>query len=392
MNHNSSIYLDNSATTPVEPRVAEAMMPFLGESFGNPSSVHSAGQTVRGAVEEARERVAALIGSRTDEIFFTSGGTEADNWAIKGTAWARAYRGRHIITSAIEHHAVIESCQYLAKNGFEVTYLPVDRNGLVDPEDVRKAITPQTVLVTLMHANNEIGTIQPVAETGRITREKGVLFHVDAVQTAGHIPVSVNELNADLLSLSGHKLYGPKGIGALYIRKGLKLEQLLSGGGQERARRPGTENVPGIIGFGRAAEIAMKEMEDEKVAVTAMRDRLAAELLERIPDTTLNGHPTHRLPNNVNISFKYIEGESLVLHLDFENIYASTGSACSSSSLEPSHVLLACGRTAEEAHGSIRLSLGKFNRESEIDRVIAVLPGIVQKLRAMSPLTPGTAS
>ena len=386
------IYLDNSATTPVEPRVAEAMMPFLRETFGNPSSVHSAGQTVRTAVEAAREQVAALVGSRPDEIFFTGGGTEADNWAIKGAARTKAGQGNHIITSGIEHHAVIESCQYLAKNGFEITYLPVDRYGLVDPEEVQKAITPKTILVSIMHANNEIGTIQPVAEIGRITREKRVLFHIDAVQTAGHIPVNVNELHADLLSLSGHKLYGPKGIGALYIRKGVKIESLLSGGGQEHGKRPGTENVSGIIGFGKAAEIAAAEMEEEATKLTAMRDRLAKELLRLIPETTLNGHPDRRLPNNVNISFKYIEGESMVLHLDFENIYVSTGSACSSSSLEPSHVLLSCGRTAEEAHGSIRLSLGKFNQDSEIDRVIAVLPGIVQKLRAMSPLTPGAAS
>jgi cysteine desulfurase len=382
-------YLDNSATTPVDSRVAEAMLPFLKESFGNPSSVHSTGQTVRVAVEHARSQVAALIGARDDEIFFTSGGTEADNWAIKGAAWARSDKGNHIITSSIEHHAVIESCEYLAKHGFEVTFLPVDRYGKVAPGNVEKAITPKTILISIMHANNEIGTIQPVAEIGRIARQHGILFHVDAVQTTGHLPVNVGDLNADLLSMSGHKLYGPKGVGALYIKKGVRIDSLLSGGSQERHKRPGTENVPGIIGFGKAAEIAMAEMNDETEKITALRDRLAAELLERISDATLNGHPSERLPNNVNISFQYVEGESLVLHLDFEAISASTGSACSSSSLEPSHVLLACGRLAEEAHGSIRFSLGKFNDDEDIDRVIETLPGIVKKLRAMSPLAPG---
>lgn len=385
------VYLDNSATTPVDPRVAEAMLPFLKESFGNPSSVHSAGQTVRTAVENARDQVAALIGARADEVFFTSGGTEADNWAIKGTAWAKSEKGNHIITSSIEHHAVIESCEYLAKHGFEITFLSVDQYGKIDPADVEKAITPKTILISIMHANNEIGTIQPVAEIGRIAKQKGILFHVDAVQTTGHLPVNVGDLNADLLTVSGHKLYGPKGIGALYIKKGIKIDSLLSGGSQERHKRPGTENVPGIIGFGKAAEIAATEMADETEKITALRDRLATELLDTIPDTTLNGHPSERLPNNVNISFKYIEGESLVLHLDFENISVSTGSACSSSSLEPSHVLLACGRLAEEAHGSIRFSLGKFNDTEDVDRVIETLPGIVKKLRAMSPLSPGTA-
>jgi cysteine desulfurase len=284
---------------------------------------------------------------------------------------------------------VIESCEYLAKHGFEVTFLPVDRYGKVAPGNVEKAITPKTILISIMHANNEIGTIQPVAEIGRIARQHGILFHVDAVQTTGHLPVNVGDLNADLLSMSGHKLYGPKGVGALYIKKGVRIDSLLSGGSQERHKRPGTENVPGIIGFGKAAEIAMAEMNDETEKITALRDRLAAELLERISDATLNGHPSERLPNNVNISFQYVEGESLVLHLDFEAISASTGSACSSSSLEPSHVLLACGRLAEEAHGSIRFSLGKFNDDEDIDRVIETLPGIVKKLRAMSPLAPG---
>ena len=383
------IYLDNSATTPVDSRVTDVMLPFLKESFGNPSSVHSAGQRVRAIVEDARGQVASLIGAKTDEIFFTSGGTEADNWAIKGTAWAKAEKGNHIITSSIEHHAIIESCQYLSKHGYDITYLPVDEYGLVDPDDVKKAITPKTTLISIMHANNEIGTIQPVTDIGRIARENGILFHVDAVQTTGHLPVNVGELNADLLTISGHKLYGPKGIGALYIRKGVRIESLFSGGSQERHKRPGTENVPGIVGFGKAAEIAKDEMNAESEKLLILRDRLSAEILERIPDSHLNGHPIQRLPNNVNISFRYIEGESLVLNLDFEDIYASTGSACSSSSLEPSHVLLACGSLAEEAHGSLRFSLGKFTEAEDIDKVIEVLPGVVNKLRAMSPLTPG---
>jgi cysteine desulfurase len=385
------VYLDNAATTPVDPRVRAAMLPYLEELYGNPSSVHSAGQSVRAAVEEARGKVAALIGAHADEVFFTSGGTESDNWALKGTVWARADKGNHIITTAIEHHAVIESCHYLAKHGFEITIIPVDKYGLVDPDDVKKAITPKTIIISVMHANNEIGTIQPVAAIGKIARERGVLFHVDAVQTAGHLPVNVSELNVDLLAISGHKLYGPKGIGALYIKKGVRIDSLFSGGSQERAKRPGTENVPGIIGFGAAAEIALAEFPAEVERLTALRDRLSSELLARIPDSQLNGHPTTRLPNNVNISFSYVEGESLILNLDFEGICASTGSACSSSSLEPSHVLLACGKIAEEAHGSLRFSLGKFTESGDIDAVIEALPRIVKKLRAMSPLAPKAA-
>jgi len=387
----SLVYLDNAATTPVDPRVKAAMVPYLEEQFGNPSSVHSAGQAVRAAVEEARGQVASLIGARPDEVFFTSGGTEADNWAIKGIAWARIDKGNHIITSAIEHHAIIESCHYLSKHGYDITLLPVDKYGLVDPEDVIRAITPKTILVSVMHANNEIGTIEPVAEISRIVRERGIPFHVDAVQTAGHLPVDVNDLNVDLLSISGHKLYGPKGTGALYIRKGTRIESLLSGGSQERNKRTGTENVPGIIGFGKAAEIARMEMASETEWLYRLRDRMSSELLDRIPDSQLNGHPALRLPNNVNISFSYVEGESLVLNLDFEGICASTGSACSSSSLEPSHVLLACGKIAEEAHGSLRFTLGKFTEEPDIDAVIEALPRIVKKLRAMSPMVPRTA-
>lgn len=385
------VYLDNAATTPVDPRVKAAILPYLEDLYGNPSSVHSAGQNVRAAVEEARSKVAALINARSDEIYFTSGGTESDNWALKGTAWAKADKGNHIITSAIEHHAVIESCQYLSKHGFDITLIPVDKFGLVDPDDVKNAITPKTILISVMHANNEIGTIQPVEAIGKIAREHSVLFHVDAVQTAGHLPINVNDFNIDLLSISSHKLYGPKGAGALYIRKGVRIESLLSGGSQERGKRPGTENVPGIIGFGAAAEIAQTEMSAEAERLTILRDRLISELLARIPDSHLNGHSALRLPNNVNISFDYVEGESLLLNLDFEGICASTGSACSSSSLEPSHVLLACGKIAEEAHGSLRFSLGKFTEVEDIDTVVEALPRIVNKLRAMSPLTPRAA-
>ena len=385
------IYLDSAATTQLDPRVRQAMLPFLGDLYANPSSIHSPGQEVRQAVEEARANVAALVGARADEIIFTSGGTEADNLAIKGTAWSSETKGNHIITSAIEHHAVLESCHFLAKHGFELSVVPVDHFGTVDPESVRRAITDKTILISIMHANNEIGTIQPVAEIGAIAQERGIPFHVDAVQTAGHLPIDVSAMNIDLLSISVHKLYGPKGSGALFARKGLRLTPLLHGGAQERNRRPGTENVPGIIGFGAAVELARVEMAEEASRVTALRDRLIAGVVASIPDAKLNGHQASRLPNNANFAFKYIEGESLVLNLDFEGISASTGSACSSSSLEPSHVLLACGLPAEAAHGSLRLSLGKYNTEEEIDRVIEVLPGIVKKLRAMSPLAPSTA-
>ncbi|AKG52707.1 cysteine desulfurase [Dehalogenimonas sp. WBC-2] len=386
------VYLDNAATTPVDPRVKAAMLPYLKDVFGNPSSVHSAGQVVRAAMEDARSQVAALIDARPDEIYFTSGGTESDNWALKGMAWAKAEKGNHIVTTAIEHHAILESCHYLSKHGFDITLVPVDKYGLVDPENVKKAITPKTILVSVMHANNEIGTIEPVAEIGKIARERDIPFHIDAVQTTGHLPIQVNELNVDLLSISSHKLYGPKGTGALYIRKGVRIESLLSGGSQERAKRPGTENVLGIIGFGAAAEIAQTEMSAEAERLTILRDRLISELLTRIPDSHLNGHPTLRLPNNVNISFDYVEGESLLLNLDFEGICASTGSACSSSSLEPSHVLLACGKIAEEAHGSLRFSLGKLTEDEDIDKVVEALPRIVKKLKAMSPLMPKAAA
>jgi cysteine desulfurase len=380
------IYLDYAATTPTHPEVVKAMLPYFTESFGNPSSIYSYGQEAKEAVETARAQVARLINARTEEIVFTSGGTEADNFALKGVALANDAKCNHIITSTIEHHAVLESAKYLEQRGFQVTYLPVDKYGLVDPSDVKKAITNKTILVSVMHANNEVGTIEPIAEIGRITRETGVYFHTDAVQTVGHIPVNVNELGVDLLSMSAHKLYGPKGVGALYIRKGTKIVSLLHGGEQERRRRASTENVPGIVGLGKAAELARPEIDEEARRLTLLRDKLTKNLLERIEHTQLNGHPTRRLPNNINISVEYVEGESMCLNLDLEGICASTGSACSSSSAEPSHVLLAIGLPPQQAHGSLRFTLGKWTTEEDIERVLEVLPGIISKLRAMSPL------
>ena len=380
------IYLDYAATTPTHPEVVRAMLPHFTDTFGNPSSIYSYGQEAKGAVEEARVKVASLINARDEEIVFTSGGTEADNFAIKGVAFANESRGNHIITSSIEHHAVIETCKFLERRGFKVTYLPVDEYGLVDLDDVRKAITDKTILISVMHANNEMGTIEPIAEIDKIAKEAGVYFHTDAVQAVGHIPVDVDELGVDLLSMSAHKLYGPKGVGALYIRKGTKLTPFMHGGEQERRRRASTENVPGIVGFGKAAELAQQEMSEEAERLTCLRDRLVKGLLERIDHTRLNGHPIMRLPNNVNVSVDYVEGESMILNLDLEGICASTGSACSSSSLEPSHVLLAMGLSHELAHGSLRFSLGKWTTEEEIERVLDILPRIVAKLRAMSPL------
>jgi cysteine desulfurase len=380
------IYLDYAATTPVHPDVLAAMLPYFTDTFGNPSAIHSYGQEARGAIEEARVKVADLIGARGEEIVFTSGGTEADNFALKGAAFASEKKGNHIIATSIEHHAILETCHFLEKRGFNITYLPVDRYGMVDPDNVRKVITPKTILISVMHANNEVGTIQPLAEIGRIAREASVCFHTDAVQMVGHIPVAVNELGVDLLSMSAHKLYGPKGVGALYIRKGTKLVSFMHGGGQEREQRAGTENVPGIVGFGKAAELARQGIDSEVVQLTHLRDKLIKGLLERIDHIHLNGHLVKRLPNNVNISVDFIEGESMCLNLDLEGICASTGSACSSGSLEASHVLLAMKIPHQQAHGSLRFTLGKWTTEEEIELVLNVLPGIVIKLRAMSPL------
>ncbi|MEE8193935.1 MAG: cysteine desulfurase NifS [Dehalococcoidales bacterium] len=380
------IYLDYAATTPLHPEVVKAMLPYFSDAFGNPSSIYSYGQEARVALETARNSVAALIGARSEEVIFTGGGTEANNLALKGVACANEAKGNHIITTPIEHHAIIETCKFLEENGFRLTYLPVDEYGLVDPGDVKKAITAKTILISVMQANNEVGTIEPIAEIGKIAQEAGVYFHSDAVQAVGHIPVDVAELGVDLLSVSAHKLYGPKGVGALYIRKGTRLAPLLHGGGQERGWRSGTENVPGIVGFGRAVELARQEMVREAPWLGYLRDKLIKGLLEGISDTRLNGHPLSRLPNSVNISVDFVEGESMCLNLDLEGICVSTGSACSSTSLEPSHVLLAIGLPPEQAHGSLRFTMGKWTTEDEIERVLAVLPGIVAKLRAMSPL------
>jgi len=380
------IYLDYAATTPMHPEVVKAMLPYFTEVFGNPSAIHACGQEAKGAIEEARAKVASLIGAQDEEIVFTSGGTEADNFALKGIAYANENKGNHIITTPIEHHAILETCHLLEEKGFRVTYLPVDEYGLVTPDDVRQAITSKTILISVMQANNEVGTIEPIAEIGKIAREAGVYFHTDAVQTAGHIPISVDELRVDLLSMSAHKLYGPKGIGALYIRKGTKLLSFMHGGEQERGRRASTENIPGIVGFGWAAELAQQEMNEEAERLTFLRDKLINGLLERIDHTRLNGHPRKRLPNNVNVSVSFVEGESMCLSLDLEDICVSTGSACSSGSLEASHVLLALGLPHEQARASLRFSSGKWSNEEEIDRVLEVLPRITAKLRAMSPL------
>ena len=380
------IYLDNAATTAVSPEVLEAMLPYFTQCFGNPSSIHSTGRDARRVVDAARRQVAAAIGAQPQEIYFTAGGSESDNWAIKGTAFAKKSRGNHIITSAIEHHAVLHTCAWLEKQGFEVTYLPVDEFGRVRVEDVEKAITDKTILITIMAANNEIGTIQPIAEIGKLAHEKGILFHTDAVQAIGAMPIDVNAMNIDLLSMSGHKFHGPKGIGALYIRKGVKIDQYLHGGAQERGQRAGTENLAGIVGMGKAIEIATQHLEENAARLTVLRDKLIDGILAEIPDVRLNGHRTQRLPNNVNVSVRYVEGEALLLRLDLAGIAGSSGSACTSGSLDPSHVLLAIGLPHEIAHGSLRLSLGTDTTEAEIDEVLDKLPGIVKNLRDMSPL------
>jgi len=379
------IYLDYAATTPTHPEVVKAMLPYFTDAFGNPSSIHSLGQETKAAIEEARDKVARLIGARSEEIVFTSGGTEADNFAVKGVAYANRQRGNHIITTSIEHHAVLESCKFLEGQGFEVTYLPIDKYGLVDPEDVRKAITDKTILISVMHANNEIGTIEPIPEIAKIAQRQEIYFHTDAVQTIGHIPVNVDALGVDLLSISAHKIYGPKGIGALYIRKGTRIVPFMHGGEQERGRRASTENVPAIVGFGKAVEIAESELKDEMERLTSLRDELIRGLFERMEGIYLNGHPSQRLPSNVNISVEFVEGESMAISLDLDGIAASTGSACASNAIEASHVLLALGLPAWLCHGSLRLSLGRETTREDMERVLEVLPRIVSRLRAMSP-------
>lgn len=380
------VYLDHAATTPLHPEVYSLMCRFMKDTFGNPSSIHSYGQEARKWVEKARQQVASLINADPNEICFTSGGTEADNLAILGTAAARRKKGNHIITSSIEHHAVLDTCKYLEKNGYEVTFLPVDGYGMVDPGDVKKAIRRDTILISIMHANNEIGTIEPIEEIGRIAREHEVVFHTDAVQTAGKIPVDVEALGVDLLTLSSHKIYGPKGVGALYKRKGVRLLPVMHGGGQERKLRSGTENTIGIVGFGKAAEIATRELEVEQERTKRLRDRLVKGVLEKIPEVRLNGHPEKRLPHNANFSFAYVEGESMLLSLDLKGIAASSGSACSSRALQPSHVLTAIGLPYELIHGSLRMTLGRANSEEDVDYVLEVLPEIVTRLRSFSPL------
>lgn len=381
------IYMDHAATTPFHPAVTEAMLPYLGERFGNPSSIYGEGREARRAVEEARARVAEALGADPEEIVFTSGGTEADNLAVLGTA--RAGGGGHIVTTAIEHHAVLEPCHYLEREGWEVTVLPVDGAGIVDPEDVRGAIGPSTLLVSVMHANNEIGAVQPIEEISAVCREAGVYLHSDAVQAVGALGVDVNRLGVDLLSVSAHKLYGPKGTGCLYARRGTKIEGIILGGGQERRLRSGTENVAGIVGFGTAMKLAAEEWRQRSEHLRPLRDRLIAGILERIPHTRLNGDRERRLPNNVNVLFDYIEGEAICLKLDFQGIAASTGSACSSESGEASHVLLALGIPKQKAHGSLRLTLGRENTWEDVDYVLEKLPPIIEELRRMSPLYPG---
>jgi len=380
------IYLDYAATTPMRSEVVEAMLPYFTEVFGNPSTIYSYGQEAKEAIEASRSKIASLIKAQEEEIIFTGSGTEADNLALTGIIYASEGKKDHIITSAIEHHAVSETTKFLEKRRYKISYLPVDKYGLVNPADVKKALTVKTALISIMHANNEVGTIEPIKEIGRIAREAKVYFHTDAVQAVGHIGVDVKELGVDLLSISAYKLYGPKGVGALYIRKGTRIAPLMHGGEQEKRRRAGTENVPGIVGLGVAAELALEEIEEEAGRLRQLRDRLVEGLKERIKHIHFNGHPVKRLPNNVNICVEYVEGESMVLNLDLEGICVSTGSACTSSNLEPSHVLSSMGLPPELAHGSLRFTLGKWTTNEDIDRVLEVLPRIVAKLRAMSPL------
>ncbi|MBI5229072.1 cysteine desulfurase NifS [Candidatus Micrarchaeota archaeon] len=379
------IYLDHAATTPVDPLVLKAMQPYFSKDFGNASSIHSFGREAKEALEQSREKIAKAIGATAEEIIFTSGGSESDNLALIGIAFKNQVRGNHIITSSIEHPAVLSTCEYLAREGFQVSYAPVDKEGIVKVEGIEKVLDGQTTVISVMHANNEIGTIQPIEEIAEIVKEKEVYFHSDAVQTLGKIPVDVNKFGVDLLSLSAHKIYGPKGVGALYVRKGTRIQPIIFGGGHEKGLRSGTENVAGIVGFAKAVELANERLEEEANKQRKLRDKLIRGILE-INDSWLNGHATKRLPNNVNVGFKYIEGEGLVLYLDEKGISASTGSACSSHKLEPSHVLTAIGCKPEDAHGSLRLTLGRSNTEKDVDYVLEALPGIVKKLRKMSPL------
>ncbi len=390
------VYFDNAATTPMDPEVMNEIQKHFKETYGNPSSLHSYGQKAHGVLEDCREKIAQFINAEKNEIFFTSSGTESDNLAIKGVAFKNQERGKHIITSKTEHHAVLHSCQYLEKSGFKITYLGVDEHGLIDLKELEDTITDQTILISIMFANNEIGTIEPIEEIGKIARRNNVLFHTDAVQAFGKIPINVKEMNIDLLSTSAHKLYGPKGVGLLFIRgggilksKGEYIEPLFHGGGHEKGLRSSTENIPGIAGFAKAVELCKAKMEEESARLIRFRDRIIKEIIHNIEDVSLNGHPTKRLPNNVNLGFKYIEGESILLSLDMEGIAVSTGSACSSKSLEASHVLLAIGQTPQDAHGSLRISLGRFTTKEDVDYLLEKLPPIIAHLRKMSPLKKG---
>ena len=383
------VYMDHTAGCPVDDRVVEAMLPYMKEKIGNPSSVHSMGMEARSAIEEARERLKSLINAKDGDVVFTSSATESNNLAIIGYAFRNRNRGKHIITSSIEHMSVMNPCKYLQKNGFEVSYIPVDRNGKINPDDVENEIRDDTILISIQHANGEIGTIQPVEEIGKIAREREIAFHVDAVASLGKIDVDVEKINADLLTLSSNDIYGPRGVGGLYIGKGVKVQPVILGGGQEKGLRSGTENVAGIVGFGKAAEIVEKEFREEAEREKKLRDELVSGVLENIEESYLNGHPIERLPNNANLRFSYIEGESLILNLDMEGIYASTGSACSSKTLQPSHVLMAIGLKHEEAHGSLLFTLGKGNTEEHVKYVLDVLPRVVKKLREISPLYKG---
>lgn len=383
------VYMDHAAGKPVDERVLEAMMPYFTQKYGNPSSPHSFGNEAQAAILEARSRVAELVGAeKTEEVIFTSGGTESNNLALKGVARRNKDRGNHIIATSIEHLSVLNTCKDLSKQGFEVTYLPVDKDGTVDVQSLEKEITSKTILVSVMHANGEIGTIEPIKEIGEITRSKGIYFHLDAVASASQIPIDVQNENIDLLSLSSNDMYGPRGVGALYIRTGTRIAPIIHGGGQERGLRSGTENLSGIVGMGKAAQIARAEMEIESTKLSKLRDQFIKGILDNIPESFLNGHPTTRLPNNVNVRFSYIEGESLILSLDMEGVACSSGSACTSKTLEPSHVLLAIGLKHEEAHGSLLFTLGRQNTKEDVEYVIRVLPAIVKRLRTISPLTP----
>ena len=380
------IYMDHSATTPVKKEVLEEMLPYFSEFYGNPSSVYQLSSKSKLAIDKAREQVAKGMGAKKNEIYFTGGGSETDNWAIKGIAYRHREKGNHIITTKIEHHAVLHTCEYLQKQGFEVTYLDVDEYGMVRLEELEASIKDNTILISIMFANNEIGTIQPIKEIGEIARKHKVLFHTDAVQAVGSVKIDVNEMNIDLLSMSAHKLYGPKGVGALYIRQGIKIDPLIAGGAQERNKRAGTENIAGIVGTGKAVELAYEHLEENNRKLIALRERLIKGIQDKIPHVRLNGHPEKRLPGNVNFCFQFIEGEALLLSLDMVGVAGSSGSACTSGSLDPSHVLLSIGLPHEIAHGSLRLSLGLSNTEEEVDYVVDQLTGIVDRLRKMSPL------